>query len=232
MIESVPARPGQLPLLLLMIMYFLSLLLSVSGQCGPPPQSGYSFDFTNFGEKTQIGSDGNTYGISPCQNSVYCPLQSFWSAVCMKTPNLYYSIGLSNQRTWSYINGQPSQGAQLNAAGELNYVPSCQSNAPSSSTVKFVCSNPPGDDSITINQLGGDNGGACQWIFSVNSQVVCSQQQTSSSSSSGSSNSSSGSGSGSGGGGGNGEYHHIVIILLIIIILMLFCLLMNRAALT
>lgn len=209
--------------------------------CGPTPQANYTFDFNDFNEKSIISNEGYTYTISPCKNAVSCYNSIYASSVCLVPITSFYSIGLTSQTNWSYINNDPTQGVQLYAVGETYAVPSCSYYTTATSTVKFVCSSGSGDDSITINQYGSDNGGLCDWIFTVNSKIVCQilQPNTTSSTSSSSSSSAAIDSSGidsSGGGTGSSPAHDdplvIIIILLLIIIFLLFCLLVNRVGFT
>jgi len=227
----IDSAPGTF-LVLLFVTYFLSLMVTVagqSGQCGPAPVPNYSYDFTAFGQRIVSGTDASRYTVSPCENAADCFNGTYASAVCMRPSISYYSIGLSNAKTWSYINNDPAQGVQLYVTGEQSNVPTCYSNAPSSSTVNFVCVSYPGDDSIVINQYGFANKGECQWIFTVNSKVVCVDADRSNSSTGGGGG---GSGSGSSSGGGNGGDGQLIIVLLIIIILLLFCIVTNGVGLT
>lgn len=190
-------------LALLVFLVFCWVGIGIEG-CGLGP-----YDLSSYGEQRFIGpADGWFYSLSPCQTNSMCLSNPSTTAVCLESPDRIEVVSIAHDATisWNYVNGDENQGVQLYAQGDSGTWDGCVPNTYSSSTVDFICSAPDhcGDDTVIISQYGSDNNGLCDWIFQVNSRVVCSVLYPEAPCGGGGGGvSSSSTGNGGGGGGGN-----------------------------
>jgi len=189
-------------LVLLVFLVFCWVGIRIEG-CGLGP-----YDLSSYGEQRFIGpADGWLYSLSPCQTNALCLSNPSPTAVCLESPDgtEVLSIAHVSGIGWTYVNGEENQGAQLYSTGDSGTWDGCAINTYSSSTVDFICSAPDhcGDDTIIITQYGSANNGNCDWIFQVNSKVVCSVLYPEAPCGGGGGGSVSSSSTGNGGGGGN-----------------------------
>ena len=139
------------------------------------------------------------------------------SSVCIVQGTTVHSLGYGWFHQWSYLNNDPLQGVVFytegdNADGSFG---SCREATEPSSTVNFICngtSYDSGDDAITITQYGSANGGGCDWVFAVNSMMVCQLLYPVS-----------GGGGGDGGGSGSGLSGGSIFLIIFFVLLFIYC---------